>query len=105
LNYKKALAFCRKKEFSTRNSFFILENIGESFKIVENFIFLVFFMFEDENSPYPNLSPKERKEKIMETKICRHCSCQFDITDKDLEFYEKVSPVFSSPSPSDIPLN
>jgi|GEM_PF-1245715 len=62
-------------------------------------------MFEDKNSPYPNLSPKGRKEKIMETKICKHCSNEFDITDKDLEFYEKVSPVFSSPSPSDIPLN
>ncbi len=45
------------------------------------------------------------KEKILETKICRHCSSKFEITDKDLEFYEKVSPVFSSTSPSDIPLN
>jgi CxxC-x17-CxxC domain-containing protein len=44
-------------------------------------------------------------EKIVETKICRHCSCQFYITDKDLEFYEKVSPFFSSPSPSDISLS
>jgi hypothetical protein len=44
-------------------------------------------------------------EKIVETKTCRHCGANFYITDKDLEFYEKVSPVFSSPSPSDIPLN
>jgi hypothetical protein len=36
-------------------------------------------------------------EKVVETKVCRHCSCQFDITDKDLEFYEKVSPSFPSP--------
>jgi hypothetical protein len=35
-------------------------------------------------------------EKIVETKICKHCSCKFDITDKDLEFYEKVSPSFPS---------
>ncbi len=33
-------------------------------------------------------------EKIIETKICKHCSANFDITDKDLEFYEKVSPSF-----------
>jgi hypothetical protein len=46
-----------------------------------------------------------QNEKIIETKTCRHCGTSFDITDKDLEFYEKVSPVFSSPSPSDIPLN
>ncbi|USN59161.1 MAG: hypothetical protein H6767_03615 [Candidatus Peribacteria bacterium] len=35
-------------------------------------------------------------EKIVETKTCKHCSVSFDITDKDLEFYEKVSPVFHS---------
>ncbi len=46
-----------------------------------------------------------QNEKVIETKICKYCSNKFDITDKDLEFYEKVSPVFSSPSPSDIPLN
>jgi len=53
-------------------------------------------------------------EKIVETRICKHCGASFDITDKDLEFYEKVSPVFplSQPfSPSEkgveknIPLN
>jgi hypothetical protein len=38
-------------------------------------------------------------------KICKHCGVAFGITDKELEFYEKVSPVFSSPSPADIPLN
>ncbi len=54
-------------------------------------------MLQNENSPYSNLFPKVRKEKIVETKICRYCSCQFDITDKDLEFYEKISPVFQPP--------
>ena len=34
-------------------------------------------------------------EKIVETKVCKHCGCQFNITDKDLEFYEKVSPIFT----------
>lgn len=34
-------------------------------------------------------------EKLIETKSCRHCSVSFPITDKDLEFYEKVSPVFN----------
>ncbi len=35
-----------------------------------------------------------KDEKVIETKICKHCSNKFDITDKDLEFYEKVSPSF-----------
>jgi len=44
-------------------------------------------------------------EKIVETKNCKICSAKFDITDKDLEFYEKISPVFNSekyliPSPT-----
>lgn len=34
-------------------------------------------------------------EKVMETKVCRHCQAYFEITDKDMEFYEKVSPVFN----------
>ena len=33
-------------------------------------------------------------EKIVEIKICTKCSTSFDITDKDLEFYEKISPIF-----------
>jgi len=33
------------------------------------------------------------QEKNIETKICK-CWVQFEITDKDLEFYEKISPVF-----------
>ncbi|MDD5769459.1 MAG: hypothetical protein PHE25_00680, partial [Candidatus Gracilibacteria bacterium] len=33
-------------------------------------------------------------EKIIETKTCKHCQSSFSITDKDLEFYEKVSPNF-----------
>lgn len=44
-------------------------------------------------------------ETLIETKVCRHCQASFPITDKDLEFYEKVSPVFngkkySIPSPT-----
>jgi hypothetical protein len=35
-----------------------------------------------------------QNEKIVETKICKHCWISFDITDKDLEFYEKISPNF-----------
>lgn len=34
------------------------------------------------------------QEKTVETKVCRHCQSSFGITDKDLEFYEKVSPSF-----------
>ncbi|MDD5769954.1 MAG: hypothetical protein PHE25_03220 [Candidatus Gracilibacteria bacterium] len=33
-------------------------------------------------------------EKIIETKTCKHCQSSFEITDKDLEFYQKVSPSF-----------
>ncbi len=36
-----------------------------------------------------------QREKIVETKICKHCSASFDITDKDLEFYQKISPIFN----------
>ncbi|MDD5769477.1 MAG: hypothetical protein PHE25_00775 [Candidatus Gracilibacteria bacterium] len=39
-------------------------------------------------------------EKVMQTKVCRHCNSEFEITDKDLEFYEKVSPIFETPSNS-----
>ncbi|MDD5769472.1 MAG: hypothetical protein PHE25_00745 [Candidatus Gracilibacteria bacterium] len=46
-----------------------------------------------------------QNEKVIETKTCKHCNTNFEITDKDLEFYEKVSPVFGGkkyniPSPS-----
>ena len=34
------------------------------------------------------------QEKTVETKKCKQCNISFDITDKDLEFYEKVSPIF-----------
>jgi hypothetical protein len=34
-------------------------------------------------------------EKVIETKVCKHCSVKFAITDKDLEFYNKVSPIFA----------
>lgn len=33
-------------------------------------------------------------EKIIETKVCKKCWAKFYITDKDLEFYNKVSPIF-----------
>ncbi|MDD5770529.1 MAG: hypothetical protein PHE25_06165 [Candidatus Gracilibacteria bacterium] len=44
-------------------------------------------------------------EKVVEIKTCRHCNSSFEITDKDLEFYQKVSPSFGGkkyniPSPS-----
>ncbi len=34
-------------------------------------------------------------EKIVEKKICRISGQEFFITDKDIEFYEKISPIFS----------
>ena len=33
-------------------------------------------------------------EKVLETKQCKHCQASFDITDKDVEFYDKISPTF-----------
>jgi len=36
-----------------------------------------------------------QNEKVVEVKTCKHCFCNFEITDKDLEFYEKVSPIFA----------
>ena len=47
-------------------------------------------------------------EKIIESKSCKQCSISFDITNKDLEFYKKVSPVFNEeryliPSPKFCP--
>ncbi|MDD5769884.1 MAG: hypothetical protein PHE25_02860 [Candidatus Gracilibacteria bacterium] len=35
-----------------------------------------------------------QNEKIIEIKTCKHCQSSFSITDKDLEFYEKISPKF-----------
>ena len=32
-------------------------------------------------------------ETTVETRVCTHCSARFDITDADMAFYEKVSPV------------
>ena len=32
-----------------------------------------------------------QEEKIIQSKSCRHCAKSFDITDKDLEFYDKIS--------------
>lgn len=34
-------------------------------------------------------------EHLIETKTCRHCGVSFPITDKDMGFYDKVSPVFA----------
>ncbi len=34
------------------------------------------------------------KEKIVKIKHCKQCNSKFSITDKDLEFYKKVSPNF-----------
>ncbi|MCB9807479.1 hypothetical protein H6768_06460 [Candidatus Peribacteria bacterium] len=44
-------------------------------------------------------------EKIVETKKCRFSGKEFFVTDRDLEFYDKISPVFSGkkyviPSPT-----
>ncbi|MDD5770427.1 MAG: hypothetical protein PHE25_05655 [Candidatus Gracilibacteria bacterium] len=35
-----------------------------------------------------------QNEKIIEIKVCKYCFTSFEITDKDLEFYERVSPIF-----------
>jgi len=39
--------------------------------------------------------PIPSTEKLIETKICKECQTTFPITDKDIEFYDKVSPVFN----------
>ncbi len=49
--------------------------------------------------------PIPQNEKLIETKICRKCQASFPITDKDMEFYDKISPIFnwqkfSVPSPT-----
>ena len=66
-------------------------------------------MFENEkvNSTTPEcLHPGVKyDEKIIETKKCKHCGGSFDITDKDLLFYEKVSPSFPSPDSLESGLN
>lgn len=46
-----------------------------------------------------------QSEKVIETGTCKHCSANFDITDKDLEFYDNISPIFAGvkypvPSPT-----
>lgn len=33
-------------------------------------------------------------EKVAQQKQCKHCQTPFAITDKDIEFYDKVSPIF-----------
>ncbi len=49
-----------------------------------------------------------KNEKIVETKSCQQCQVDFDITDRDLEFYDQISPVFDSqrfqiPTPRNCP--
>lgn len=44
-------------------------------------------------------------EKIIETKTCKNCWSKFKITDRDLSFYDKISPIinwekYQIPSPS-----
>ena len=34
------------------------------------------------------------QEKVIEIKQCKQCNISFEITDKDLEFYDKISPIF-----------
>jgi hypothetical protein len=38
--------------------------------------------------------PVPPNEHLLENRTCRQCQDTFPITDKDMEFYEKVSPVF-----------
>ncbi len=38
--------------------------------------------------------PIPSNEHLVENRKCRQCAAVFPITDKDMEFYEKVSPVF-----------
>lgn len=38
--------------------------------------------------------PIPPSEKLVESRVCKQCGADFPITDKDLEFYDKVSPVF-----------
>jgi hypothetical protein len=45
--------------------------------------------------PIGAMYPIPPTETLVETRKCRHCSAEFPITDQDLEFYEKVSPVFA----------
>ena len=34
-------------------------------------------------------------EKVIETKKCKHCQSSFAITDKDIHFYDMMSPTFA----------
>ncbi len=44
----------------------------------------------------PTMYPIPPNEHLVETRTCKHCSASFPITDKDMDFYSKVSPVFPS---------
>lgn len=41
--------------------------------------------------------PIPPQEHLVENKTCKQCSTTFPITDKDMDFYAKVSPKFTSP--------
>ena len=45
--------------------------------------------------------PIPPSEHLVENKTCKKCQVTFPITDKDMEFYEKVSPVFPIPLQSE----
>jgi hypothetical protein len=34
-------------------------------------------------------------EKVIEIKVCKHCEVSFEITDKDLEFLDQLSPIIA----------
>ncbi len=44
--------------------------------------------------------PIPPSEHLVELRTCRQCSADFPITDRDMEFYSKVSPIFPSPGVS-----
>ena len=43
---------------------------------------------------YLSMYPIPPSEHLVENRVCRKCQVNFPITDKDMEFYVKVSPVF-----------
>jgi hypothetical protein len=36
-----------------------------------------------------------QQEKVIESKLCKNCNSSFDITDIDLEFLDKLSPIIA----------
>jgi hypothetical protein len=35
------------------------------------------------------------QEKIVETKVCKQCNSNYEITDVDMEFLDKLSPIIA----------